>query len=117
MSHENLRNFVNRGDTGRWRRYDEFYSGSRRWVALAIVLGVAELAMVVPVPMLIRVLFDDAIKNGNVKKIVETVLILAALRIVTTASGLYLRRLSLETTKLAVQRMRRALLEKMYSVP
>jgi ATP-binding cassette subfamily B protein len=102
---------------GPWRRYAAFYSGSRRWVALAIVLGVAELAMVIPVPMLIRSLFDEDIRNGRVQLIVRTVLILAALRLLATATGLYLRRLSLATTKLAIQRMRRALLEKIYSLP
>jgi ATP-binding cassette subfamily B protein len=102
---------------GAWKRYVEFYSGTRRWVLFAVVLGVAELAMVIPVPILIRSLFDEGIKNGRVEQIVETVLILAGLRLLATATGLYLRRLSLETTKLAIQRMRRALLEKLYSLP
>ncbi len=100
-----------------WRRYAGFYSGSRRWVLLAIILGVAELAMVIPIPVLIRSLFDEDIRSGRAQAIVRTVFILAALRLLATASGLYLRRLSLETTKLAIQRMRRALLEKMYSLP
>lgn len=106
-----------RNEKGAWKRYVEFYSGSRRWVLFAIVLGVAELAMVIPVPILIRSLFDDGIKNGHVREIVRTVLILAGLRLLATGTGLYLRRLSLATTKLAIQRMRRALLEKMYSLP
>ena len=104
-------------ETGAWKRYAEFYSGTRRWVAFAIILGVAELAMVIPVPILIRSLFDDDIRNGRTSEIVQTVLILAGLRLLATGTGLYLRRLSLETTKLAIQRMRRALLEKMYSLP
>ncbi|MEO7368445.1 MAG: ABC transporter ATP-binding protein [Gemmatimonadaceae bacterium] len=104
-------------ESGAWRRYAAFYSGSRRWIALAILLGVAELGMVIPVPILIRRLFDDAIRNGRSTEIVGTVFLLAGLRLLTTATGLYLRRLSLETTKLAIQRMRRALLEKMYSLP
>jgi ATP-binding cassette subfamily B protein len=102
---------------GAWRRYADFYSGSRRWVAFAVVLGVAELAMVIPVPILIRSLFDEDIRNGRIQVIVRTVLILAGLRLLATATGLYLRRLSLATTKSAIQRMRRALLEKVYSVP
>jgi ATP-binding cassette subfamily B protein len=106
-----------RNEKGAWRRYAEFYSGSRRWVLFAIVLGVAELAMVIPVPILIRSLFDEDIKNGRIEEIVRTVLVLAGLRLLATGTGLYLRRLSLETTKLAIQRMRRALLEKMYSLP
>jgi ABC-type multidrug transport system fused ATPase/permease subunit len=102
---------------GPWKRYAEFYSGSRRWVAFAIVLGVAELAMVIPVPMLIRSLFDEDIRNGRIQEIVRTVLILAGLRLFATATGLYLRRLSLATTKHAIQRIRHALLDKMYSLP
>ncbi|HUQ47163.1 MAG TPA: ABC transporter ATP-binding protein [Gemmatimonadaceae bacterium] len=104
-------------EKGAWARYAEFYSGSRRWIAFAILLGVAELVMVIPVPMLIRRLFDEDIRNGRVREIVQTVLILAGLRLIATGTGLYLRRLSLETTKLAIQRMRHALLEKMYSLP
>lgn len=118
MRHDNSEDFaLMRSESGPWGRYAAFYSGSRRWVALAILLGVAELGLVIPVPILIRSLFDDAIRNGHVRQVVGTVLLLAGLRLLTTATGLYLRRLSLETTKLAIQRMRRALLEKMYSVP
>jgi len=86
-------------------------------VAIAIVLAVAELAMVVPVPILIKSLFDDAIRNGNTSRIVRTVLVLAALRILTTVTGLVLRRISLDTTKLAISRMRTSLVEKIYAVP
>lgn len=102
---------------GRWRRYAHFYSGSRRWVAVAIVLAVAELAMVVPVPILIRSLFDDAIRNGSTSRIFRIVLILAGLRVLTTATGLVLRKISLDTTKLAISRMRASLIAKIYAVP
>ena len=102
---------------GRWRRYAHFYSGSRRWVAVVIVLAVAELAMVVPVPILIRSLFDDAIRNGNTSRTIRTVLVLVALRILTTVTGLVLRKISLDTTKLAISRMRTSLIEKVYAVP
>jgi len=108
---------MTRNSSGRWRRYAGFYAGSRRWVAVAILLAVAELAMVVPVPILIRSLFDNAIRNGRTSQIIQTVLLLAGLRILTTATGLVLRRLSLDTTKLAISRMRATLIQKLYSVP
>ena len=73
--------------------------------------------MVIPVPILIRSLFDEAIRDGQRLQIVKTVLVLAALRMLATGTELYLRRLSLETTKRAIQRVRSALLEKMYSLP
>ncbi len=103
--------------TNRWRRYAAFYAGSGGWVLLAIFVAVLELGLVVPVPVLIRTLFDDAIRNRRIDRIVEIVIVLGVLRLLSTASSLLLRKLSLDTTKLAIQRMRRALLEKLYGVP
>jgi ABC-type bacteriocin/lantibiotic exporter with double-glycine peptidase domain len=98
------------------REYWQFYSGSRRHILLVLVLALVEIAAIVPVPILVRRLFDEALGSGRINALVVTVLLLAFLRVMATGASLYNRSLSLAVTKSAVRQMRRALYEKLYSL-
>jgi ABC-type multidrug transport system fused ATPase/permease subunit len=98
------------------REYRRFYESSPHGLVFVIALALAEIAAVLPVPILIRRLFDEAVTQARINAVVETVLLLAALRLVATGASLYNRRLSLGITKSAVRRLRHALYEKLFSL-
>ena len=97
-------------------QYWRLYAKSRGGVALVITLALVELAAVIPVPILVRSLFDQAVHRGSARDVISIVLSLAALRLLATAASLTNRRRCLEITKDAIQRLRRTLYEKLYSL-
>jgi ABC-type multidrug transport system fused ATPase/permease subunit len=100
-----------------WRRYWQFYQGSRTAVGAAVALGVLQLAAVLPIPLLIRQLFDEAIRKGDTARIVTLVIALASLQLAASAIALAARYVSLRTTKQAIYHLRQSLLAKLYAMP
>src|SRR4029434_1507082 len=100
-----------------WRSYGAYYRGLKKKVVLALLLSVVQAAATFPVPVLVREIFNRILPSKNFH---ELVLISAlAFALYTLGNGVYLlnRHLTLRATKVAIQRFRNDLLDKIYRMP
>jgi ABC-type multidrug transport system fused ATPase/permease subunit len=90
---------------------------SRRWLVLSAALAAGQAALLIPVGLLIKNAFDEAIPDGDVGALVRVGVLLLALFIASGALGLWTRWIVLAATKEAIARLRMALLERLQTLP
>lgn len=90
---------------------------SPRWLALSVALAVGQAALLIPVGLLLKRAFDDAIPDGDVGALVLIGALLLVLFVLSGALALWTRRVVLTVTKEAIAHLRIALLERLQALP
>ena len=102
---------------GVWRQYAQFYRGSRRALVVSSLVSISQVLLLVPIPLLVRKAFDEAIPSGQVRPLVVLGLLMLVLQLASAGSSLWTRNVILRTTKTAIQRLREEALHKLYILP
>ena len=90
---------------------------SPRWLAFSVALAIGQAALLIPVGLLLKRAFDDAIPDGDVGSLVLIGALLLLLFVLSGALALWTRRLVLALTKDAIAHLRIALLERLQALP
>jgi ABC-type multidrug transport system fused ATPase/permease subunit len=91
--------------------------GSIRLVALSAGMSLVQSALVIPIGLLLRHVFDTTIPQRKTGELVEVGLLLVALALAAAALALWTRYLVLGATKTAVTELRLRLLERLHTLP
>lgn len=100
-----------------WKFYKGYYGGCGFRFILTIFLSMLQAVSVVPVALMVRLIFDEAIPGKDVPKLIVMCLIILLLYLLNGGLTLWTRFLSLDTTKKAIKRLRDDLIRKIYSLP
>lgn len=100
-----------------WKYYLQFYQGSRFYFILNIFLSVLLSITVVPIALMVRLIFDEAIPKKNVSQLIGFSIIIFILYILNGGLTLWSRYISLNITKVAIKRMRDEIVKKIYVFP
>jgi ATP-binding cassette subfamily B protein len=84
---------------------------------LTVLLSVVQSVVVVPIALIVRLIFDEAIPKKDIPRLITMCLIILAFYILSGGLTLWTRFLSLDTTKKAIQRLRDEMVKKIYSLP
>ena len=98
-----------------WVRLLRLIGDSRRYLILAVVLGVAQSALLAIVAYLVRHLFDVSIPDGDQRQILLIALAVMGLGVIGGVTGLAGQRLASRMARTTVADLRRALLTKLYA--
>lgn len=99
-----------------WRYYGGFYRGRYVRLVSAILASIAQSFLQLPIVLLVRKAFDQAIPSRDFSALTCIGVSIIALYLASGGLSLYARYAVLQVTKLVIQRMRRELLQKMYAV-
>lgn len=99
------------------RHYLELYRGSGRNLVLATGGAVVQSLLLIPVAILIRRAFNDAVPGGQVDALVGSGVAIAGLYLASGGVALWSRALALRTTKRAITRLRESLVEQLLALP
>jgi ATP-binding cassette, subfamily B, bacterial len=99
-----------------WRYYAGKYTGQRLAVLATCLLSALGFLFVIPSVLLVRVIFDRAIPNADLRLLVLTGAGIIALNIAAGGLALLVRRIALRVTKRVICMIRADLLLKMYSI-
>jgi ATP-binding cassette subfamily B protein len=100
-----------------WRFYLGLWAGSSRTIALSTALTLTQVALTLPIAVLLSRLFNRALTPGDIWKIGVSALVLIALYFVGDALSLIANHLSLRITKAVILRLREHLIEAVYRTP
>ena len=100
-----------------WRFYLRLYSDSKGTIALSTALTLGQVALTVPIAILLSRLFNSALAPTDLWKIGLSALILISLYAIGDALLLVATHFSLRTTKLVTLRLRDCLIEAVYRTP
>jgi ABC-type multidrug transport system fused ATPase/permease subunit len=90
---------------------------SRRYLGLAVILGVVQSALLLPVAYLVRHLFDVAIPHDDHGAILLSAVGIVGLAMIGALAGLTGQRLASRMARTTVADLRRALLAQLYAQP
>src|SRR5918994_3239913 len=97
--------------------YLRLYSGSSHLVAMAVVAGIAQSLVLVPIIFLVRYSFDVLIPAGDLTALVLMGAGMVALYLASGALMLWSRRAALASTQHMIERLRRDLVQKVQRLP
>ncbi len=100
-----------------WREYARLLGSNRRLSILSLTAAVGQSLALVPVALLVRYAFDDAIANSRTDELILVGVALLALYAASAALGLWSRYSVLRVTKAAIARLREGLVSKLLSLP
>jgi ABC-type bacteriocin/lantibiotic exporter with double-glycine peptidase domain len=100
-----------------WRTFSRLIDGSTHLAALGLGLSVAQALALVPIALLVRAAFDDAIPSGNSSRLIALGAGILGLYVLSLAFGLAGRYAVLRVTKPAVARVRLELLDHVIWLP
>jgi ATP-binding cassette subfamily B protein len=100
-----------------WRTFSRLIDGSAHLAALGLGLSVAQALALVPIALLVRAAFDDAIPSGNSGQLIALGAGILSLYVLSLALGLAGRYAVLRVTKPAVARVRLELLDHVIWLP
>jgi ABC-type multidrug transport system fused ATPase/permease subunit len=100
-----------------WRPILLVFRGRRRALVLAVLLSIAQAAMLLPVAYLVKLCFDDYIPRGENGKLVLAALATLGLFLAQGLIGLLGRYVSLTVTNDAIVALRGRLMERIYALP
>jgi ABC-type bacteriocin/lantibiotic exporter with double-glycine peptidase domain len=100
-----------------WRAFSRLIDGSGHLAALGLSLSVAQALALVPIALLVRTAFDDAIPSGNSSQLIALGAGILGLYVLSLALGLAGRYAVLRVTKPAVARVRLELLDHVIWLP
>ncbi|MFL5887272.1 MAG: ABC transporter ATP-binding protein [Thermoleophilaceae bacterium] len=93
------------------------FSGARGTVILTLAVSIVQAALLVPVALLIKHVFDTQLPHGDRGGVVVSGLAILGLYLLTAALGLFTRWSVLRVTKAAITRLRGDLLQQIYALP
>lgn len=100
-----------------WSAFSRLIDGSGHLAALGLSLSVAQALALVPIALLVRTAFDDAIPSGNSSQLIALGAGILGLYVLSLALGLAGRYAVLRVTKPAVARVRLELLDHVIWLP
>jgi ABC-type bacteriocin/lantibiotic exporter with double-glycine peptidase domain len=100
-----------------WRAFSRLIDGSGHLAALGLGLSVAQALALVPIALLIRTAFDDAIPSDNSSQLIALGAGILGLYVLSLALGLTGRYAVLRVTKPAVAQVRQELLDHVIWLP
>jgi ATP-binding cassette subfamily B protein len=100
-----------------WRAFSRLIDGSGRLAAFGLGLSVAQAIALVPIALLVRTAFDDAIPSGNSSRLIALGAGILGLYLLSLALGLAGRYAVLRVTKPAVAQVRLNLLDHVVWLP
>jgi ATP-binding cassette, subfamily B, bacterial len=100
-----------------WRAFSRLIDGSGRMAALGLGLSVAQALALVPIAILVREAFDDAIPSGDSGELLALGAGILGLYLLSLALGLAGRYVVLSVTKPAVARVRSELIDHVIWLP
>src|SRR5436190_10803095 len=100
-----------------WLRLARLFDNSGRVLALSLAVAVGQAAMLLPIVLLVRHVFDTEIPDRDTTGILLTGVLLLALYVGSGGLNLLALGLMVGTTKRAVARLRRELLTRLYALP
>ena len=100
-----------------WTRLWRLLGGARVPLATAAVVAAIQTALLAPVALIVRDLFDDRIPAGDSGGVVVQGLVIAALILTSGAVGLVARRMAVRRSKTAIAKLRVDLLRRLYGLP
>jgi len=104
-------------NTRAWRYYSRFYEKDRLSLLLTFVLSAGQSLLHVPILLLVRYAFDYVIPSGDLAVLAVIGVLAILLYLVVGGATLYTRRLVLRISKLAIQRLRDEIVQKLYTLP
>jgi ABC-type multidrug transport system fused ATPase/permease subunit len=100
-----------------WRFYFGYCGGLQGSFALSALAAIAQSLLVLPIALLVKGIFDEVIPAGDTGRLVGSATLVVGLYAASAAVGAAGRHLTLQTTKIAIRRLREALLRKAYALP
>jgi ABC-type bacteriocin/lantibiotic exporter with double-glycine peptidase domain len=100
-----------------WRAFSRLIDGSGHLAALGLCLSVAQALVLVPIALLVRTAFDDAIPSGDSSQLIALGAGVLGLYVLSLALGLVGRYAVLRVTKPAVAQVRQELLDHVVWLP
>jgi len=100
-----------------WRTFSRLISGSRHLAAWSLCLSLVQSAALIPIALLVKGAFDDAIPDGDTGALVLTGAAIVGLYLLSLLFGLVGRYIVLRVTKPAVAGVRAELLERVLWLP
>ena len=100
-----------------WRRLGRLLGTARAPLAWAGALGAAQSALLAPVALLVRDIFDERIPAEDTGGIILDGVLIAVLVVGSSAVGLLGRRVAVRRTKAATGALRKDLLARLYGLP
>src|SRR5829696_7712115 len=90
----------------RWRSFGLLFADSRGVLVASVPLSILEAALLVPVALVVRRVFDTLVPRGDTTAIVLSGLLVFALYLASAALGLLTSHMVLKATRRAVTRLR-----------
>lgn len=100
-----------------WRAFSRLIDGSGHIAAWGLALSVAQSLVLVPIALLVRAAFDDAIPSGNSDRLIGLGAGILGLYLLSLGLGLLGRYAVLRVTKPAVARVRAELIDRVVWLP
>ena len=100
-----------------WREFARFFSDSKRLLFGSLVVSLAQAALLAPIALLVKQMFDTTVPNGDTGAVIWAGATILALYLGSAALGLWTRHSTVKSTKDAVTRLRCDLLERIYELP
>ena len=101
----------------RMHRYGRLFGRARGLLAVSLVVSVAQSALLMPVPLVLRHVFDVGLRRGHADDIAIDGAAVLGLYLASAALGLWTRFAVLKATKRAIAGLRSVMMEKMYMLP
>ena len=93
-------------DISSWKFYKRFYKGNGFRFVLTVFLSVLQSAAVVPIALMVRLVFDEAIPKGDGARLIKLCVLIMSLYVLNGGFSLWTRYLSLDITKKAIKKLR-----------
>ncbi len=102
--------------TARWRQLRSFFPRSSASLAMVAGLSVLSALLVIPVPVLVQYILDDAVPSKATARFVGAGSILIALLLANEATALLRRTMIARDGKAGIENLRHAMIQKLHSV-
>lgn len=99
------------------RRYARLFGGAHGLLAASLVASIAQTALLVPIPLVIRHIFDTDLPRGDAGGVALGGALVMVLYLASSALMLWTRYTVLKATKRAIAKLRGALIAKIYALP
>src|SRR4051812_31860794 len=103
--------------TGTWGTLARLFAGSRRVLLASTAVSIAQAALLLPVALIVRRVFDTLVPQGDEGAIATSGLIVFVLYMASAALGLLTAQMVLTATRSAITQLRGELIERVVAFP
>lgn len=100
-----------------WTSYLRYFRGTKLQLCATILLSLLQSLLILPIAVLARRIFNQILISKDFTALTFSVASIFLLYLLSHGVQLFNRRLSLKTTKLAIQRLRNDLIDRIYHFP